>query len=174
MSQDDKLTTNGEVSKIYNAIPDWVFEEEVFEDNTALWWSPDATKLVWGSFDDTDVDVYVLPEYGPWTKINQFPNLSEVRYPKVNGRNPKSSLWLTDFSNGNQKKQILPPTSLANEGEVHFSHVTWADFGKKFAVTWMNRVQNKTVITLCDVNDLDCSSSSEIFSRVNFLLIMMF
>ena len=35
---------------IYNGIPDWVFEEEVFEDNFALWWSPDASKLVINAF----------------------------------------------------------------------------------------------------------------------------
>ena len=60
--------------------------------------------------------------------------------------------------------QILPPPSL--DGEAHFSHVTWADKGQKFAVTWFNRVQNESVITLCDVGDLDCSSH-EIFKRVS-------
>ena len=32
--------------------------------------------------------------------------------------------------------------------EVHFADVTWAD-DNSFAVTWMNRVQNKTIVTLC-------------------------
>ena len=38
---------------IYNGIPDWVFEEEVFEDNFALWWSPDASKLVINAFNQS-------------------------------------------------------------------------------------------------------------------------
>ena len=63
MDQDAKVSDNGQQSVIYNGIPDWVFEEEVFEDNKALWWSPDATKLVWGSFDDSQVDVYLLQKY---------------------------------------------------------------------------------------------------------------
>ena len=83
MSQDIKLTTNGVASQIYNGIPDWVYEEEVFEDNSALWWSPDATKLVYGSFDDSDVDIYFLAEYGSWKRIDQYPFWAEVRYPKV-------------------------------------------------------------------------------------------
>jgi len=164
VSQDVKLSDKGEQSKIYNGIPDWVFEEEVFEDNKALWWSPDATKIVWGSFDDSNVNVYLLQKYGtlwPGEPVQQYPELMEVRYPKVGTRNPVNNLWLTDL-NTITTSHILPPNSL--HGESHFSHVTWADKGKKFAVTWFNRVQNESVITLCDVNDLDCSSN-EIFKR---------
>ena len=78
-------------------------------------------------------------------------------------RNPVNNLWLTDLTTITTS-HILPPNSL--HGESHFSHVTWADKGEKFAVTWFNRVQNESVITLCDVNDLDCSSH-EIFKRVS-------
>ena len=45
-NRDVQLTNNGIPGVFYNGIPDWVFEEEVFEDNFALWWSPDASKLV--------------------------------------------------------------------------------------------------------------------------------
>ena len=38
-----------------------VSEEETFEDNKALWWSPDSSRLVYGVFDDTNVDVLQLP-----------------------------------------------------------------------------------------------------------------
>jgi hypothetical protein len=44
--RDVQLTNNGIPGVFYNGIPDWVFEEEVFEDNFALWWSPDSSKLV--------------------------------------------------------------------------------------------------------------------------------
>ena len=169
LSQDVQLTTNGKESTIYNGIPDWVFEEEVFEDNSALWWSPDATKLIYGSFDDTNVDVYFLAEYGSWKRIEQYPFWAQVRYPKANLTNPVNSLWMVDLTDMKEPKQVLPPTSLANEGETHFTWVTWADRGKNFAVTWMNRVQNKTVITMCSVNDLDCSNNKEIFKRVGEL-----
>ena len=81
LDQDSKISHNGAESVIYNGIPDWVFEEEVFEDNKALWWSPDGTKLVWGSFDDTNVDHYLLQKYGtPWPgePVQQYPELMEV------------------------------------------------------------------------------------------------
>ena len=45
-----------------------VSEEETFEDNKALWWSPDSSRLVYGVFDDTNVDILLLPRlstFGP-------------------------------------------------------------------------------------------------------------
>ena len=68
LSQDEQLSDTGEAWVIYNGIPDWVFEEEVFEDNRALWWSPDATKLVWGSFNDSEVKTYLLGKLTPTLK----------------------------------------------------------------------------------------------------------
>ena len=60
--------------QVFNGIPDWVFEEEVFEDNYALWWSPDGNKLVWGHFNDTEVDLMPLEIYGQ-------PGRLEFQYP---------------------------------------------------------------------------------------------
>ena len=40
-----------------------VSEEETFEDNKALWWSPDSSRLVYGVFDDTNVDILLLPRF---------------------------------------------------------------------------------------------------------------
>ena len=111
MAQDTQLTDNGQAYLVFNGIPDWVFEEEVFEDNKALWWSPDASKLVYGSFNDTEVDTYLLQNYGDPNNLRQYPELLEVRYPKVGRQNPLNSLWLTDLKNGG-KKRILPPQSL--------------------------------------------------------------
>ena len=73
-------------------------------------------------------------------------------------------IYIHILSGAMEKKQILPPQSLQGS-EVHFAQVTWADQGTKFAVTWFNRIQNESVITLCDVNALDCSGE-EIFRRV--------
>ena len=58
---DEQLTNTGVDGMLYNGIPDWVSEEETFEDNKALWWSPDSSRLVYGVFDDTDVDIINLP-----------------------------------------------------------------------------------------------------------------
>jgi dipeptidyl-peptidase-4 len=45
------VTTDGEVNKIINGAPDWVYEEE-FEYNQAFCWSPDGQYLAWCRFDE--------------------------------------------------------------------------------------------------------------------------
>ena len=57
---DEQLTEDGKPWTVFNGIPDWVFDEEVFEENNAIWWAPDGNKLAWGKFDDTNVDIYKL------------------------------------------------------------------------------------------------------------------
>ena len=155
---DEHITTDGDPNKVYNGVPDWVFEEEVFEDNSALWWSPDATKIVWGSFDDGNVDMYFLPFYGNWVNVMQYPTIKELRFPKVNTTNPRSSLWVADLSNdiigSFHKWQVHPPSGFGNQ-ETHFTWVEWAN-KESFAVNWMNRPQNKTIVSLCPHAGGDC------------------
>ena len=44
---------------------------------------------------------FFIEKYGPWTQnIWQYPEILEVRYPKVGEVNPINSLWLTDLKNG--------------------------------------------------------------------------
>ena len=158
-AQDEKLTDDGDAEKVFNGVPDWVFEEEVFEDKHAIWWAPDASSLLYGSFNDTEVEPVLLQTYGTWDfrHMEQYPHLEDVYYPKVGTANPVSSLWLADFS-GDQisKKQIPPPEKLVKKSEEqpHFSHVAYAD-GNLFAVQWFNRLQDRTVVTACKVNSMD-------------------
>lgn len=62
----------------------FVFSEEVFSSNKALWFSPDGKKLAYGRFDDTDVPIMVIPIYGEPGKISsQYPRANFIKYPKV-------------------------------------------------------------------------------------------
>ena len=87
------------------------------------------------------VNAYLLPEYGYWQKpISQYPDYTELRYPKVGTVNPKVQMWLVDLKSQNksgqikQPQKIQPPVSLTSSGEeVHFSWVTWSD-ANHFAV----------------------------------------
>ena len=114
--QDTKLTNTGKHPNTYNGVPDWVFEEEVFEDNKALWWSPEGTKLVWGFFNDTLLDSYVLPNYKAedWEDDpTQYPEYTKVPYPKVNLNETNSCTTLQ-----NQLKSQLIYTQYFLKGTV--------------------------------------------------------
>ena len=57
-----RVTTSGNAS-LFHGVPDWVYEEEVFSADFALWWAPDASKLAFLAFDETAVDEFTFPIY---------------------------------------------------------------------------------------------------------------
>ena len=163
-SEDIQLTDTGEDGVIYNGIPDWVSEEEVFEDNKALWWSPDGSRLVYGVFNDTLVESVSLTRYGSWSKARpdkqgypflQYPILETIKYPKAGTTNPGVALWaaVVGVRPGERiaQHQLAAPASLRGE-EAHFSSVAWRD-SSTAAVIWMTRLQNVSAITLCSILD---------------------
>ena len=100
-----RLTTDGSAD-IFHGVPDWVFEEEVFASNVALWWSPDASKLAYLKTNDTAVPTFPIlyflgdgeggDEPSPG-KVNQYPHLTEMKYPKPGYPNPIVELYVYDI-----------------------------------------------------------------------------
>ncbi|THU97687.1 dipeptidyl aminopeptidase [Dendrothele bispora CBS 962.96] len=94
-----RVTHSGNAS-LFHGVPDWVYEEEVFGTDYALWWSPDSQKVAFLRFDETDVDEYSFPVYNP-TEDNDavIPYTSEVtmKYPKPGYNNPLVSVHVFDL-----------------------------------------------------------------------------
>ncbi|KAK0080429.1 hypothetical protein PV325_013968 [Microctonus aethiopoides] len=79
-----QITTTGIYGSIYNAVPDWVYEEEVFSSNKALWFSPSGKKMVFAYFDDTQTPKMEIPYYGiPGSLSFQYTAIIPIHYPKV-------------------------------------------------------------------------------------------
>ena len=124
-AEDIQLTHTGKDNQIYNGIPDWVNEEEVLEDNKAIWWSPDGSKLLYGVFDDTRVDIVQLPRYGYYknkgVNLQGYPFLQyfmqdSFRYPKAGTVNPRVTLWCAFL--GPPGKNQLSQTMSIFEGRI--------------------------------------------------------
>ena len=93
--------TEGGNSTIFHAIPDWVYEEEVFESKYAMWWSPDSSKIAYLRFDETDVDEFTFPIYNPTEDANTvipYPKHVTMRYPKPGYANPLVSVHVFDLN----------------------------------------------------------------------------
>lgn len=74
-----------------NGIPDWLYEEEILSKESAIWFSPEGTRLLYASFNDTVVDQTVYPIYGNYEdNLNTSPEMMSVRYPKVCVKNTNS------------------------------------------------------------------------------------
>ncbi|KAG1660970.1 Venom dipeptidyl peptidase 4 [Nymphon striatum] len=79
-----QLTQDGNVGVYFNGIPDWLYEEEIFKSNNAVWWSPKGDYLCYASINDSKVQSMVYPIYGPFSDPNNlYPRLEALRYPKV-------------------------------------------------------------------------------------------
>lgn len=93
--------TNDGAESIFNAVPDWVYEEEVFESNFALWPSPTGSYLAYLRFDETEVPIYEYPVYNPnsFSAGGTTPYLQQVKmkYPKPGFANPKVSVHAVDL-----------------------------------------------------------------------------
>ncbi|KAF5386417.1 hypothetical protein D9757_006636 [Collybiopsis confluens] len=94
-----RVTTSGNAS-LFHGVPDWVYEEEVFSDDYALWWSPDSKKVAFLRFDETAVDEFTFPIYNPTDENDAvIPYTSEVtmKYPKPGYSNPLVSVHVFDL-----------------------------------------------------------------------------
>jgi len=152
-----QITTQGILGTVYCGIPDWLYEEEVFESSQAMWWSPDSRKLAYAVFDDRNVSEYSWNHYGSWKTVvegfssNTYPNRQNIRYPKAGTKNPKVELWIVDLSDGwvGKKFHLKPPKTLE---EPLLTSVVWAS-NKTIVVNWMNRVQNESVMMAFQIAD---------------------
>jgi len=162
-----RVTSSGKNGVFFNGIPDWLYEEEILTSNSAIWFSSTVSsnsKMVYGTFDDTEVGQVNYNEYGgsefPEGKRDlrdppPYPELRSLRYPKVGTENPKASLSVVTLSDISSKKTLTPPESIRAQGDFYFSSVVWVT-SRVVAVTWLNRAQNISVVSKCSEPEYNC------------------
>ncbi|OMJ10788.1 Dipeptidyl peptidase 4, partial [Smittium culicis] len=97
MSKINRVTTSGGVN-VFNAISDWVYEEEVFGSSYAHWWSPDGTKILFLQTNDTFVTEYKYSLYNPNSANNSYPEEQSIKFPKAGYSNPTPQVFVHDLS----------------------------------------------------------------------------
>uniref|UniRef100_A0A8B9F433 Dipeptidyl peptidase 4 n=1 Tax=Amazona collaria TaxID=241587 RepID=A0A8B9F433_9PSIT len=138
-----QITQNGEENKIFNGIPDWVYEEEMFGTQSALWWSPNGNFVAYAAFNDSEVPVIEYSFYSEDTL--QYPKTIRIPYPKAGAKNPTVQFFIVDTR--------LFPAFLSNAIAVFRDHylsvVTWVT-DERICLQWLRRIQNFSVLTVCD------------------------
>ncbi|CAG0885148.1 unnamed protein product [Darwinula stevensoni] len=144
-----KLTTTGVTGVVYHGVPDWIYEEEILGDEQAMWFSKDGQRLIYATFNDSQVEELQIPIYlqddgepcmdGPCSN-------RVIRYPKPGRPNPDVSLTVVDLEDLSQV-QLIPPTEIHGT-ESYFTGVTWID-SKQVCVVWMHRAQHSASISVC-------------------------
>uniref|UniRef100_A0A3B5MWS0 Fibroblast activation protein, alpha n=1 Tax=Xiphophorus couchianus TaxID=32473 RepID=A0A3B5MWS0_9TELE len=139
-----QLTTNGKKNEILNGIPDWIYEEEVFASNGAIWWSSTGRFLAYAQFNDTEVQKVEFSWYGS----EQYPETVAIPYPKAGSNLTKVKLFVVDTANPTLHSQLALPASMAGSDHILCS-VTWAT-DERVAVQWLTRKQNHVVVAIYD------------------------
>ncbi|XP_066432034.1 dipeptidyl peptidase 4-like isoform X2 [Eleutherodactylus coqui] len=161
--QSIRITHNGEENKILNGIPDWVYEEEMFSTNNAIWWSPNGQMLSYAVFNDTEVPIIEYTFYGD--ESEQYPQTIHIPYPKAGTKNPTVRLFSvnTELLDNVTVVEILAPNEIIS-GDHYLSTVTWAS-DQRMAIQWLRRIQNVSILTLCSYSDSDWQCSTPLYEE---------
>lgn len=106
-----RVTSEGN-SSLFFGVPDWVYEEEVFSSDYALWWSPNSKWIAFLRSDETEVNDFTFPIYNPSgdaSAVYPYTDFVTMKYPKPGYSNPIVTVHVFDL--GNYQNQISASTS---------------------------------------------------------------
>ncbi|XP_076603008.1 inactive dipeptidyl peptidase 10-like [Chaetodon auriga] len=146
-----RLTSSGQEGVIFNGIADWLYEEEVLHTQVAHWWSPDGSRLAYLTINDSLVPNMLLPRFTG----SLYPRGKEYPYPKMGQINPTVRLYVVTVDGSSLTTELRPPDSF-EKSEYYVTMLKWVG-RERLSVRWVNRAQNTSILSLCDVTTGDCT-----------------
>lgn len=164
-SGSERVTNSGKENEIFNGVPDWVYEEEMFSSPQGLWWSPGGKFVAYAQFNDSQVPHI---EY-TWFGAGQYPTTISIPYPKAGAVNPTVKLFVVEADNATQITEVVVPSSYG-DSEHYLATVTWAT-DERIAVQWLKRVQTHLILQIYSFNgsSWDHSEHLEISSSTGWV-----
>lgn len=142
-------------SEYFYGIPDWVYEEEVFGDRIATWWSRDGEFVAFLRTNETAVPEYPVEYYiarpsgdEPAAGLEHYPETKKIKYPKAGAPNPVVDLLFYDVKR-NEHFGVEVEGGFKDDNRL-ITNVLWADGGKAL-VQEANRVSDRIRYVLVDV-----------------------
>ena len=142
------MTIDGsEKTRTKNGTASWVYGEEL-DQNTAMWWSPDSTKIAYYRFDESKVPDYFLQM--DQTKLYSKADIEA--YPKAGEPNPIADIFIYDVTAKTTIKVDVRDGKPFDDAVVgHYAyHVEWSPDGKELLFNRTNRRQNILELAACD------------------------
>ncbi|XP_075687132.1 LOW QUALITY PROTEIN: inactive dipeptidyl peptidase 10 [Rhinoderma darwinii] len=155
-----RLTSSGKEGIIYNGLSDWLYEEELLHTHIAHWWSPDGERLAFLTINDSAVPNMIIPQYTG----SLYPLGKQFPYPKAGQTNPTVKLFVANLYGPTHTLELMPPDSLHSR-DYYITMVKWIS-NTRAVVRWLNRLQNISILTVCETTTGACSKKYEIFSEV--------
>lgn len=151
-----RLASTGEEGVVFNGLSDWLYEEEIFQSHIAHWWSPDGLRLAYATINDSLVPKMEIPMFTG----SQYPVSREYRYPKAGEDNPTIKLFVVNLNGPPHTEEMRKPDDQRIGGDFYITMVKWAT-SSKLAVSWLNRGQNNSILTLCEATTGACTKKHE-------------
>lgn len=113
---------------VFNGVPDWVYEEEVFASDSALWWSPKGDTIAFLRSNESEVPEFKLQYYNPTSDafaVNPYPTEVDMRYPKPGYRNPDVTVHVFNVDGRNATVRQLEWEGQLEPGARIITEVAW-------------------------------------------------
>ncbi len=149
-----QLTTDGSATeRIKYGTASWVYGEEL-DQTTAMWWSPDGTKLAFYRFDEKPVKDYYL-QTGQTTVQG---SLMTEAYPKAGTPNPIVDLFVYDVATGATRRIDTRDGAPFTDAVVgHYVYgISWTKDGAELLIHRANRRQNIVELAACNPTSGAC------------------
>jgi len=141
------VTTDGSTEdRIKYGIGSWVYGEELRQ-TSAIWWSPDASKVAFYRFDESPVEDFYL-QLGQ-TRIQS--ELDVEAYPKAGAPNPVADVFVYDVATRQTTKMDVRAGQPFSNGVVgHYVYnIRWSPDGSELLMNRTNRRQQMMEFTAC-------------------------
>jgi dipeptidyl aminopeptidase len=148
------ITTDGGPELFYG-VPDWVYEEEVFQTDSATWWSGDGNYVAFLRTDESNVPEFPVQYFfsrpsgkRPKQGEENYPDVRRIKYPKAGAPMSVVELRIYDV----QKDDVF---SVRIDGDFEDSNrliteVLWAGSSGKVLVRSTNRESDVLKLILID------------------------
>ncbi|KAI9798433.1 MAG: hypothetical protein M1833_004827 [Piccolia ochrophora] len=150
-----QITRDGGPDLFYG-VPDWVYEEEVFEGNSATWWAEDGKFIAFLRTNESLVPNYPVQYFlsrptgkEPLPAQENYPDVKRIKYPKAGAPNPTVDLQFYDVEQDETFSVDVEGGFAADDRLI--TEVVWAGASGKVLVKETNRVSNILQVVLIDV-----------------------
>ena len=163
-TEEKQVTTDGsEAGRIKNGSGSWVYGEELGQ-TTAIWWSPDSTKVGYYRFDESPVKDFYLQ----MTQTSVQSTMDVEAYPKAGAPNPIAEVFVYDVIKGARTKMDVrdgkPFTDIPADGSKftndvvgHYVYnVRWSNDSSELLLNRTNRRQNVMEVAGCSPASGEC------------------
>lgn len=143
-------------SELFYGVPDWVYEEEVFQGNSATWWSEDGKYVAFLRTDESMVPTFPVQYFlsrpsgeKPKPGEESYPEVRDIKYPKAGAANPVVSVQFYDIEKGDVFN-VKIEDDFADDDRL-ITEIVWAGKTGQVLVRETNRESDTLKIVLMDV-----------------------